>query len=91
MFPFFRKRLIIQMTKNIYTGIVFDPVEAAIFFCLFYLLFGFYISKKKKVNLATLFEGDTKCPFSIATIPRVGEGAIPFPVLLHLILDPHLT
>ena len=31
------------------------------------------------VKLATLIEGDPKAPFSIA----VGEGATPFPGLLH--------
>ena len=43
-----------------------------------------------KVKLATLVEGDPKAPFSIATTPNVGEGASPFPGLLHFTLDPYL-
>ena len=42
-----------------------------------------------KVKLATLVEGDTKTPFSIAST-GVGEGATPFPGLLHFTLDPYL-
>ena len=40
-----------------------------------------------KVKLATLVEGDSKAPFSIATTPTVGEGSTPFPGLLHFTLD----
>ena len=44
-----------------------------------------------KVKLATIVEGDPKAPFSIATTPRcVGEGATPFPGLLHFTLEPYL-
>ena len=38
----------------------------------------------------TLFEGDPKAPFSIATTPRCRENATPFPGLLHLTFDPYL-
>ena len=37
--------------------------------------------------MATVVEGDQKAPFSIAT---VGEGATPFPGLLHFTLDMYL-
>ena len=42
------------------------------------------------VKLATIVEGDPKAPFSIATTPCVGEGATPFPGLLHFTLEPYL-
>ena len=43
-----------------------------------------------KVRLATVVEGNRKAPFSIATTQGVGEGATPFPGLLHVTLDPYL-
>ena len=36
----------------------------------------------------TVVEGDLKAPFLIATV--IGEGATPFPGLLHFTLDPCL-
>ena len=42
------------------------------------------------VKLATVVEGDQKAAFSIATTPSVGEGATPFPGLLHFTLDTYL-
>ena len=36
--------------------------------------------------MATVVEGDQKTPFSIATTPYVGDGATPFPGLVHFIL-----
>ena len=43
------------------------------------------------VKLARLVEGEPNSPFLIATIHRgVGEGATPFPGLLHLTFDPYL-
>ena len=36
---------------------------------------------------AKVVDGDLKAPFSIATTP--GEGAIPFPGLLHFTFDPY--
>ena len=47
-------------------------------------------TKLSLVMLATLVEDDLKAPFLIATTPRWGEGATPFPGLLHFTLDPHL-
>ena len=46
-----------------------------------------YISK---VKLATVVEVDQKAPFSLATTRGVGEGAIPFPGLLHFTLNTYL-
>ena len=40
--------------------------------------------------MATVVEGDPKAPFSIATISRCREGAIPFPGLPHFTSDPYL-
>ena len=45
-------------------------------------------SKEIEKNVGILVEGDPKAPFSIAT--TIGEGASPFPGLLHFTLDPHL-
>ena len=42
-----------------------------------------YISKKK-VKLATIVEGDSKAPFSIATTPRCREGRYSFPRIAPL-------
>ena len=51
----------------------------------------FLCSLSKKVKLATIAEGDPKAPFLIATLHQgVGEGATPFPGLLHFTLDPYL-
>ena len=43
-----------------------------------------------KAKLATLVEGDSKAPLSIATPLkcRGGEGTTPFPGLLHFTFDP---
>ena len=43
-----------------------------------------------KVKLATVVEGDQKAPFSIDSNLGVGEGATPFPGLLHFTLDTYL-
>ena len=49
------------------------------------------LKTSKKVKLATAVEGDQKALFSIATTHRgVGEGATPFPGLLHFTLDTYL-
>ena len=40
--------------------------------------------------MATLVEYDPRAPFSIATTSRFGEGATPFPGLLHFSLDLYL-
>ena len=40
--------------------------------------------------MATVVEGDSKAPLSIATTPRCWEGAAPYPGLLHFTLDPYL-
>ena len=40
--------------------------------------------------MATLFEGDPKGPFSIATTPRCRGGNYFFPGLLHFTLDAYL-
>ena len=40
-----------------------------------------------KVELATLVEGGSRAPFSIATSPRCREGHYSFPELLHFTLD----
>ena len=40
--------------------------------------------------MATVVEDDPKAPFSIATKPKCGEGATPFPGLLCFTLDPYL-
>ena len=37
-----------------------------------------------------MVEGDPKALFSIATTSSVGEGATPFPELLHFTLDTYL-
>ena len=37
-----------------------------------------------KVKLATIFEGDPKAPFSIATTPRCREGCYSFPWIAPL-------
>ena len=42
------------------------------------------------MKLATVVEGDSKAPFSIATTPRSRGGATPFPGLLHFTLDMYL-
>ena len=39
---------------------------------------------------ATVVEGDSKAPFSIATTPRCGEDDALFPGLLHFTLDHYL-
>ena len=39
------------------------------------------------VKLATVVEGNTEAPFSIATTPR--EGSTPFPGLIRFTLDPY--
>ena len=41
-------------------------------------------------KLATVVEGDQKAPFSILLHRGVGEGATPFPGLLHFTLDSYL-
>ena len=43
-----------------------------------------------EIKLATEVESEPKVPFSVATTPRCWEGAIPFPRLLHFILDRYL-
>ena len=43
-----------------------------------------------KVKLVTLFEGDPKAPFSIATTPRCRRGCYSIPGLLHFTLGPYL-
>ena len=40
--------------------------------------------KKKKVKLATIVEGDSKAPFSVATTPRCREGRCSFPWIAPL-------
>ena len=40
--------------------------------------------------MATLVEGDSKAPFSIATTSRCRWGATSFPGWLHIIFDPYL-
>ena len=42
------------------------------------------------IESATIVEGDTKAPFSIATTPSCKESATPFPGLLDFNLDPYL-
>ena len=42
------------------------------------------------IKLATIFEGDPKGPFSIASTKDVEEGASLFPGLPHFTLDPYL-
>ena len=49
-----------------------------------------YSSFKCEIKLVAMVEGDPKAPFSIATTQGVGEGATPFPGLLHFTLDPYL-
>ena len=44
----------------------------------------------RKVKLVTVFEGDPKVPFSIASTPKCREGPTPFFVLLNLIIDMYL-
>ena len=51
------------------------------------MLKNFISSNAKK--LATVVEGKSKAPFSIATRQRCGEGT-PFPGLLHFTLDLYL-
>ena len=43
-----------------------------------------------KLKLATIVEGDPKAPFRYLLHQGVGEGATPFPGLLHFTLDPYL-
>ena len=45
---------------------------------------------KYAVRLVTLVESDPKDPFSIAVYRSVGEGATPFPGILHFTLNPYL-
>ena len=40
--------------------------------------------------MATIFEGNPKAPFSIATTPRCRGGCYSFPGLLYFTLDPYL-
>ena len=40
--------------------------------------------------MATIVEGDSKAPFSIATTPRCRGGRYSFPWLLHFTLDSYL-
>ena len=54
------------------------------------LLFWHLTVCRQKLWLATVVEGEPKAPFSIATTPRVGEGATPFSGLLHFTLNPYL-
>ena len=51
-----------------------------------------YAIKKflKKVKLATIVEGNSKAPFSIATTPMCRGGRYSFPGLLYFTLDPYL-
>ena len=42
------------------------------------------IIRNKKVNLATVVEGDKKAPFSIATTPKCREGRYSFPWIAPL-------
>ena len=53
----------------------------------FFWLFSFS-RKSMKNKFTTIVQGDPKVPFSITT--SVGEGATPFPELLHFTLDPYL-
>ena len=45
---------------------------------------------KKKVKLATLVEGDSNAPLSIATTLRCREGRYSFLGLLHFTFDAYL-
>ena len=40
--------------------------------------------------MGTVVEGDPKAPFRLLLHQGVGEGATPFPGLLHFTLDPYL-
>ena len=42
------------------------------------------------MKLTTVVEDDPKAPFSILLYQGAGEGATPFPGLLHFTLDPYL-
>ena len=42
------------------------------------------------VKVVIVVEGEPKAPFSILLHRGVGEGATPFPGLLHSTLDPYL-
>ena len=58
-----------------------------------YIYIYIYREREREVStetlkLATAVEGDPKAPFSVATTP--GEGATPFPGLLHFTLDTYL-
>ena len=59
-----------------------------IMFCFLLLFFHpSRIIEIKVVKLATIVEGDPKAPFQQLQHQGVGEGATPFPELLHLTLD----
>ena len=48
------------------------------------------LSKRLKVKMATVVEGNQKAPFSIDTTQRCRGGHYPFPGLLHFTLDTYL-
>ena len=80
--------VIISVLKK--KGITFySPSYIVIVLYIFVALLSFYgiktvLALNNKVKLAIVVEGDQKAHFSVATTPKcLGEGATPFPGLLH--------